>query len=86
MAGAQLEHGNSGIGGPFFEVLTAEDLAERWRVPATWVREQCRSRCTDPIPHNAIGQVCPLQLGQSRIDTVVDSSAVWQEAIRFTLS
>ena len=36
--------------GPFFEVLTAEELASRWRVPESWVREQTRSRCLDPIP------------------------------------
>jgi hypothetical protein len=41
---------------PFFEVLTAEELAERWRVPPSWVREQCRSRCADPIPHARLGR------------------------------
>ena len=42
--------------GPFFEVLTAEELASRWRVPESWVREQTRSRCLDPIPHIRLGR------------------------------
>jgi hypothetical protein len=41
---------------PFFEVLTAKDLAARWRVPESWVREQTRSRCADPIPHVRLGR------------------------------
>jgi hypothetical protein len=25
-------------GGPFYEVLTAEELARRWKVPTSWVK------------------------------------------------
>jgi hypothetical protein len=53
--GDQLENRNCGAG-PFYEVLTAEELATRWRVPETWVREQTRSRCADPIPHIRLGR------------------------------
>jgi hypothetical protein len=42
--------------GPWFEVLTAEELASRWRVRPSWVREQTRSRCMDPIPHVRLGR------------------------------
>jgi hypothetical protein len=55
-AGAQVGAQNMSVIGPFFEVLTAEELAERWRVPASWVRDQCRSRCSDPIPHARLGR------------------------------
>ena len=41
---------------PFYEVLTAKDLAARWRVPESWVREQTRARCVDPIPHVRLGR------------------------------
>ena len=41
---------------PFFEVLTAKDLAARWQVPESWVREQTRSRAADPIPHVRLGR------------------------------
>jgi hypothetical protein len=40
----------------FSEVLTAEELAALWRVPVSWVREQTRSRCADPIPHIRLGR------------------------------
>lgn len=55
MRGEQSEH-NKTAGGPFFEVLTAEELAQRWRVPESWIREQVRSRCSDPIPHVRLGR------------------------------
>jgi hypothetical protein len=51
----QSEH-NKVVAGPFFEVLKAEELAERWRVPESWIREQTRSRCADPIPHVRLGR------------------------------
>ncbi len=68
MAGAQLEHINGSLRGPFFEVLTAEELAERWRVPATWVREQCRSRCADPIPHTRLGRYVRFSWGSPELN------------------
>jgi hypothetical protein len=43
MRGEQLEHMNAGA--------TAEQPAQRWRVLESWIREQTRSRCADPIPH-----------------------------------
>ena len=33
-----------------FEVLDASELAKRWRVPVSWVREHTRDRAADPIP------------------------------------
>jgi hypothetical protein len=48
---------------PFFEVLTAEELAKRWKVPASWVREQCRSRAVDPIPHVQLGRYVRFSFG-----------------------
>jgi hypothetical protein len=50
-------------GGPFYEVLTAEELAKRWKVPASWVREQCRSRAVDPIPHIQLGRYVRFSFG-----------------------
>ena len=66
-AGAQLGAHNTPAEGPFFEVLTAEGLAERWRVPASWVREQCRSRCSDPIPHARLGRYVRFSWGSPEL-------------------
>jgi hypothetical protein len=41
---------------PPCEILTAGELAERWRVPESWVREQTRSRCVDVLPHIRLGR------------------------------
>jgi hypothetical protein len=53
--------------GPFFEVLTAEELAQKWRVPPSWVREQCRSRCADPIPHARLGRYVRFSWGSPEL-------------------
>ncbi len=55
ITGEQVENKSDGAP-PFFEVLTAKDLAARWRVPESWIREQTRSRSADPIPHVRLGR------------------------------
>jgi Helix-turn-helix domain len=41
-----------------YELLTAEQLAERLNVPPSWVRDQTRSRAldADPLPHLRLGR------------------------------
>jgi hypothetical protein len=36
---------------PRYEFIDAKELALRWNLPESWVREQVRARSTDPIPH-----------------------------------
>ena len=66
--GAQLGAQNGPLVSPFFEVLTAEELAERWRVPPSWIREQCRSRCLDPIPHVCLGRYVRFSWGSPELN------------------
>lgn len=68
MGGEQLGSKNPVPTGPFFEVLTALELASRWRVPETWVREQTRSRCLDPIPHTRLGRYVRFSWGSPELD------------------
>jgi hypothetical protein len=35
---------------PIPHLVTLEQLAERWQLPLSWLRENCRSRCEDPLP------------------------------------
>lgn len=35
---------------PAREIIDVEELAKRWDLPPTWVREQTRSRAADPLP------------------------------------
>ena len=52
-----------------FELLTAEELAERLRVPASWIREQTRSRSLqgDPLPHLRLGRYIRFRTGGDKI-------------------
>ncbi len=34
----------------FYELLTTEELAERWRLPVSWIRSRTRRRTLDEIP------------------------------------
>ena len=37
-------------------ILTPEELADRLKVPRSWIFEKTRSRCQNPIPHFRIGR------------------------------
>ena len=39
-----------------YEVMESGELAKRWRVPETWIRDQVRTRATDPLPHLRFGR------------------------------
>jgi hypothetical protein len=39
-----------------YEVVDAAELANRWRVPKTWILEQTRSRALEPIPCVRLGR------------------------------
>ena len=35
---------------PDHEVIDSAELAKRWSLPETWIREQTRRRAADPLP------------------------------------
>jgi hypothetical protein len=39
-----------------YDVIDADELASRWRIPKTWILEQTRTRATDPIPCVRLGR------------------------------
>ena len=39
-----------------FEIITAEELAKRWRVPASWIIKHSRRNCADRIPSVEMGR------------------------------
>lgn len=53
-----------------FELLTAEELAGRLRVPASWIREQTRSRSLqgDPLPHLRLGRYIRFRWGSPELE------------------
>jgi hypothetical protein len=38
------------------QFVSLEQLAELWNLPITWLRENCRSRCIDPLPVYRMGR------------------------------
>jgi hypothetical protein len=56
--------------GEQYELLTAEELAERLRVPPSWVREQTRSRALegDPLPHLRLGRYIRFRWGSPELE------------------
>ena len=55
-------------GGGFYEIVTAEELASRWRVPPSWIREQTRRRCIDPLPCLRFGRYVRFQWISPELD------------------
>jgi hypothetical protein len=39
-----------------YEIIDTRELAKRWCLPETWIREHTRSRCSSPIPHIRAGR------------------------------
>ncbi len=61
---------------PHFELIDASELAMRWRLPESWIREQTRSRCVDPIPHLRLGRYVRFEWGSPEL-------AAWLTKRRF---
>jgi hypothetical protein len=38
------------------EIIDSKELASRWKLPETWVRDGVRRRTKDPIPHIRFGK------------------------------
>ncbi len=65
----ETNHGrDTGASHTPFEVIDSHELAERWRVPETWVREQTRSRATDPLPHVRLGKYVRFEWGSAALE------------------
>jgi hypothetical protein len=45
------------------QLVSLEELAERWHLPLTWLREACRSRCADPLPVYRCGRYVRVFIG-----------------------
>ena len=51
-----------------FEVIDCTELAKRWNLPESWVRDQVRSRAQDPIPHLSFGRYIRFEWGHSDLN------------------
>jgi len=53
---------------PRYEFIDAKELARRWCLPVSWIREQVRSRCTDPLPHIKFGKYVRFRWGSPELE------------------
>jgi hypothetical protein len=53
---------------PQFEFIDCAQLAERWRLPVSWIRDQVRARADDPIPHVRFGKYVRFRWGSPELE------------------
>ena len=49
------------------EVIGASELAKRWNLPESWIREQTRSRAGDPLPCIRFGRYVRFEWGSPQL-------------------
>jgi hypothetical protein len=38
------------------KLITLKELAERWNLPVSWLKDHVRTRCSDPLPIFRLGR------------------------------
>jgi hypothetical protein len=51
-----------------YEFIDSKQLALRWNLPESWVREQVRTRSADPLPHVRFGKYVRFRLGSPELE------------------
>jgi len=51
-----------------FEFINCKELASRWNLPESWVREQTRVRSAAPIPHIRFGKYVRFRWGSPELE------------------
>jgi hypothetical protein len=54
--------------GACYEIIDSVELARRWVLPASWVREQVRKQARDPIPHIRFGKYVRFRWGSPELN------------------
>jgi hypothetical protein len=50
------------------EMIDSIELARRWSLPTSWVREHTRARALDPIPHIRFGKYVRFRRGSPELN------------------
>jgi hypothetical protein len=51
-----------------YEFIDSKELASRWNLPVSWVREQVRTRSADPLPHVRFGKYARFRWGSPELE------------------
>jgi hypothetical protein len=49
------------------EIIDCPELARRWSLPVSWIRDQVRARAKDPIPHLRFGKYVRFRWGSPEL-------------------
>jgi hypothetical protein len=53
---------------PEYKFIDSRELAARWAVPETWIRERVRTRSEDPLPHVRLGKYVRFRWGSPELE------------------
>ena len=59
-----------------YEFIDSKELAARWGLPASWIREKVRSRSQDPIPHVRFEKYVRFRWGSPELEDWTDRRIV----------
>jgi hypothetical protein len=51
-----------------YEFIDSKELASRWSLPESWIREQVRSRSADKLPHVRFGKYVRFRWGSPELE------------------
>lgn len=57
----------SALSGPPIDIIDSKELAQRWRLPESWVRDRVRVRSDDPLPHVKVGRYVRFEWGSPEL-------------------
>jgi len=60
---------------PFYEIIDSKELARRWALPESWIRDQVRTRAVDKIPHLAFGRYRRFRWGSPELQQWLERRA-----------
>lgn len=59
-----------------YEFIDCGELARRWDVPVSWIRDQVRRRAEDPLPHVSLGKYVRFLWGSPELQAWVERRIV----------
>jgi len=59
-----------------YEFIDCSELARRWDVPVSWIRDQVRKRAEDPLPHVNLGKYVRFLWGSPEIQAWIERRIV----------
>jgi hypothetical protein len=66
---AEMGHsGHDVTAHPEHQFIDSKELARRWTLPESWIRDQVRARASDPIPHVRFGKYVRFRWGSSELN------------------